>query len=77
MPKYNLKLDGRRRITLPEPIADGIGKELYLAPNTVTALIYSKDVPLQDIIHSTELLLQALKHQLILQQKEKQKKNPS
>lgn len=69
MPKYDLKMDERRRVTLPEPIANDMGKKLHLSPNTVTALLYSKGVPLEDVIKSTELLIQMLKHELDLKKK--------
>ena len=69
MPKYLLKLDERNRITLPEPIANVIGKELHLSPNTITAIIHKKDARLEDIIKSTELLVETWKHELELQKR--------
>ena len=75
MPKYELKLDERRRITLPEFITNGMGKELNISPNTVTALLYSKNVPLDDIIRSTKLLLEMLEHERDLAKAELKKEN--
>ena len=71
MPKYELKLDERRRITLPEFITNGMGKELNISPNTVTALLYSKNVPLEDIIRSAKLLLDMLEHERDMAQNRK------
>ena len=75
MPKYELKMDDRHRITLPEPVANSIGRELHLSPNTITALIHKKDASLEDIIKSTELLVETLKHELELQRKERLKEH--
>ena len=69
MPRFDLKVDARHRITLPEPIVNSIGRELHLSPNTITALIRKKDASLEDIIKSTELLVETLKHELELQRK--------
>jgi DNA-binding transcriptional regulator/RsmH inhibitor MraZ len=69
MPKYLLKMDDRRRITLPEPVANNLGKEIYLSPNTVTMLLHKKDASLDDIIKSTKLLLEMLKHEKELKEK--------
>ena len=78
MPRFPLKLDSRNRVTIPDAIANSIGTEVFLSPNTVTALLHRKDLPTEEIIKSTELLLQMLRHDLELEIKqaelEKQKK---
>lgn len=72
MPKYRLKVDSRHRITLPDPVAQSIGDEIDLSPNTVTALISRKDISLKDKIKSTRLLLAMLNHE-----EEIQRTNPA
>jgi len=67
MPNFILKADERRRITLPEPVFNGLGEEIRLSPNTITALIAKKDAKLDDIIKSTKLLLEMLEHEKEMQ----------
>lgn len=69
MPKYPLKKDRRNRITLPGPVANNLGDDIFLSPNTITALIHKAGVNLDDIVKSTKLLIEMLEHEEDLEKK--------
>lgn len=66
---YSLHLDARRRLILPQAVLGCLGRNLQLYAFDMTALLHAKWTPLEDIVKSTELLLQTLKHELEMQQK--------
>lgn len=69
MPRIKVKIDDRNRITLPKVIADNFKDGVYLSPNTVTLLIMKQNASLDDVIRSTELLLEMLKHEKELEER--------
>lgn len=61
MVRYELKVTERGFVYLPKEVRESLGMDLKLAPNIAAAILFRKDVPLEKVIESVELLLKDLK----------------
>jgi hypothetical protein len=63
MVEFKLKLPRTQNIVwIPKPVADCLGRDLRIMPNSAAAVVYSASADTTDIIESLQVLLHDLQN---------------
>ena len=71
MVKFELKVNQKQKtVYFNKNIVEALGYDLYAQLNATSGILYPKSADLEDVIRSVEIILEDLRHQAILEQKE-------
>jgi hypothetical protein len=70
MVEFKLKLPRTQNIVwIPKPVADCLGRDLRIMPNSAAAVLYSAKASTREVIQSLSILLQDLQYKLEREEK--------
>ena len=71
MVKFELKVNHKQKtVYFNKNIVEALGYNLYAQLNATSGIIYPQDAEKEDVIRSVEIILEDLRHQLKLEDRE-------
>jgi hypothetical protein len=68
--EFKLRLPKNQNIVwIPKPVADCLGRDLRIMPNSAAAVVYSATTPTREVVHSLTILLQDLQYKMQREEK--------